>query len=104
MEPPNPMRIFTLKTQDSRGDMENDSVYYVDDDQQLIEQRCPSCGCLIGTEVEHHGKTLLQVGDLELTRLHGWHDCPATGQREQIHWDSADVILRRIIKRRKKRL
>lgn len=84
--------------------MENDNAYYVDAEPQTFEQRCPNCQALIGVEVERNGKTLLQVGDLELTRLHGWHDCPATGQREQIHWDSADVILRRIIKRRKKRI
>lgn len=84
--------------------MENNSAYYVDDEPQAFEQRCPHCDGLIGVEVERNGKTLLQVGDLELTRLHGWHDCPATGQREQIHWDSADVILRRIIKRRRRKI
>ena len=83
--------------------MESRSIYETEPDDDLIEQRCPYCSMLVGVEVERDGKTLLQVGDLELYRLHGWHDCPATGQREQVHWDSGEVLLRRIIKRKQRR-
>lgn len=83
--------------------MEEKSSYETDPYSDLIEQRCPYCSMLIGVEVERDGKTLLQVGDLELYRLHGWHDCPATGQREQVHWDSGDVLLRRIVRRKQRR-
>jgi hypothetical protein len=83
--------------------MENQETYETEPDSELIEQRCPYCSMLFGVEVERDGKTLLQVGDLELYRLHGWHDCPATGQREQVHWDSGEVLLRRIVKRKRNR-
>ena len=83
--------------------MEEKANYDSETDSDLIEQRCPYCSMLFGVEVERDGKALLLVGDLELYRLHGWHDCPATGQREQVHWDSGEVLLRRIVRRKQRR-
>lgn len=83
--------------------MENQSNYEAEPDSELIEQRCPYCSMLFGVaKAQRDGKTLLQVGGLELYRLHGWHNCPATGQREQVHWDSGEVLLRRIMKRKRR--
>jgi hypothetical protein len=71
------------------------------------EVRCHECSALFGVEIHRDGRTLLQMGAgvnrLELYSLHGWHDCPATGERMQIHWDSSDVIMRRILRRRKEK-
>lgn len=83
--------------------MEKQSNYDTYPDEDLIEQRCPYCSMLFGVEVERDGKAMLLVGGLELYRLHGWHDCPATGQREQVHWDSGEVLLRRIVRRKQRR-
>lgn len=78
------------------GDVEPEPVYILDDEQVL---RCTVCGVEIGREERRGGKVLLKVGDVFLYSFHGWHDCKMGGTY-QVHWDSQDVIMRRLVRRR----
>ena len=56
--------------------------------------RCYKCDQVIGELVEKDGGTLLRIGMIEVYRIHGNCACGA-----QLHWDSGEVRLQRLIKR-----
>lgn len=60
---------------------------------------CPECGTTIGEEVEvkEIGETLLLVGNSLTYHHHAYcKHCHDAGKRIQLHWDSKDVIMRRL--------
>lgn len=59
---------------------------------------CRGCRERVGALVDWHGKVYLQVGKQRVYSFHGICDC---GQ--QIHFDSSEIILRRLVERKKSR-
>lgn len=59
---------------------------------------CPECGVTIGQETVNGGRTLLDMDGIAAYGFHGYCKCGA-----QVHWDSGEVIMRRLLKRGKKR-
>lgn len=60
--------------------------------------KCHNCGRVVGTLVERNANTFLRIdtsaGSVTVYRVHGYCQCGA-----QIHWDSSDVRLQRLLKR-----
>lgn len=67
------------------------------DEDGLLVLVC-SCGEEIGREVRYRGKVMLKVGGTMAYSHHGY--CAVCEQ--QVHYDSQDAIMRRILRRSKK--
>lgn len=69
----------------------------------LQKLRCSACNQELGLEVEKRGKVFLQVNAaLRVYSGQGEHECPADGQVHQFHWDSGEILMRRIMRRRRR--
>lgn len=82
---------------------EPEAVYITGKDEDLQEIVCQHCGMVLGREVTINGKFYLRINGTDLYSFHGWHNC-RDGERVQVHWDSGEVKLRRLLKRMRERV